>query len=343
MTDLPSFPAALLRTAASTLSPAGAGSRLSTLIFHRVLEEPDPMHPGEVTGAEFELMLLWCKRLFNIVSMSDAVAGLRSGRLPARPLVISFDDGYADNHDLAAPLLRKFRLPATFFIATGYLDGGRMFNDDVATVVGRCAMPELDLSGLSLGRHSLASMADRRAALARLLPAVKVLPPAQRDEVVQRIFSLAHVAPSRSLMMSSSQVAALKEQGFEIGAHTDMHPILARLDAAMALDEVQRGRRRLEEIAGLPVRFFAYPNGRPGDDFTPQTVQLVRESGFEAAFTTTPGVATVNTDIFQLPRFTPWDRSPLRFGLRMICNLMRTRSLTAESAPARGAQPAWPA
>lgn len=339
MRQLSQLSAAPMRAVISALAPAGARSRLSTLIFHRVLEAPDPLHPGEVTNGDFERLLRWCQQLFNVVPVSDAVAGLRNGRLPERPLVITFDDGYADNHDRAAPILRKLGLPATFFIATGYLDGGRMFNDDIAAAVAGCSAPTLDLSTLGLGCHSLATDADRRNALERLLPAVKVMPLAKRNEVVERIFRLAEVPLPRSLMMSSSQVAALQQQGFEIGAHTDMHPILARMGTTEGRDEIERGRARLADIIGAPVRFFAYPNGRPGEDFTPLTVQLVRESGFEAAFCTAPGVATFGTDLFQLPRFTPWDRSPLRFGLRMILNLTKTRSLTAEAALAIDGRP----
>lgn len=340
MTHLPQLPASVLRLIAAALAPAGEGARVSTLIFHRVLPAPDQMQLGEVTSQDFEHVLLWCSQLFNIISLADAVGGLKSGRLPARPLVITFDDGYADNHDLAAPILHKLGLPATFFIASGYLDGGRMFNDVVAHAIGRCSAPELDLTELDLGRHSLANVVDRRDALSRLLPLVKVMHLSHRNEVVERICRLANVELPQSLMMTSDQVASLKRQGFEIGAHTDMHPILARMEAAAARAEIQRGRSRLQEITGASVRFFAYPNGRPGEDFTPQTVQIVREVGFDAAYTTTPGVATIQTDPFQLPRFTPWDREPLKFGLRMIRNLLNARSLTAESARTIGGQSA---
>jgi peptidoglycan/xylan/chitin deacetylase (PgdA/CDA1 family) len=330
---------AMLRAACLAIAPAGTRARLSTLIFHRVFSEPDPLQPGEVTCDDFERILLWVKRQFNVISMSDAVAGLKSGKLPARPLVITFDDGYADNHDLAAPILRRVGLPATFFVAAGYLDGGRMFNDTIAAAVAGCAMQELDLAELGLGRYSLVALAERRRALSRLLEQAKVLPVDQRTEVAESICRRAGVAPPAGLMMTSAQVAALKDDGFEIGGHTFMHPILARLAVAEARDEIQRGRRRLEEITGSVVRYFAYPNGRPGEDFNAQTVSLVRELKFEAAFTTTPGVATAKSDLFQLPRFTPWDRSQLKFGLRMLRNLANTNHMMVE-ATGTVAQPA---
>jgi peptidoglycan/xylan/chitin deacetylase (PgdA/CDA1 family) len=327
---------ALMRWVGAALAPAGARSRLSTLVFHRVLDAPDPLGPGEVTADDFERIMRWVAGQFHVVPMRDAVAGLRTGRLPSRPLVVTFDDGYADNHDRAAPILARLGLPATFFIAAGYLDGGVMFNDVVAAGVAGCRSEELDLVDLGLGRHPMRTTADRRAALARLLTAIKPLPVDRRSELAAAVCERAAVPLPASPMMTAEQVAALKRAGFGIGAHTWSHPILARLDDAAARDEIQRGRVRLEEITGGAVLHFAYPNGRPGEDYTPRTVALVKELGFESAFTTTAGVATSGTDPHQLPRFTPWDRTQLRFGGRMLLNLLDRTPLTAEAAPGMG-------
>ena len=77
----------------------------------------------------------FAKANFNVISLADGVAGLKRGCLPPRALSITFDDGYRDNHDIALPILLQLGLPATFFVATGFLDGGRMFNDTVIEAV----------------------------------------------------------------------------------------------------------------------------------------------------------------------------------------------------------------
>ena len=177
-------------------------------------------------------------------------------------------------------------------------------------------------ANFGLGIHSLESLEQRRRAISVLLPQVKVLDPARRAAAAERICQLAEVVPPDDLMMTSSQVAALARDDFGIGAHTVSHPILARLDPVTARQEIQRGRQRLEEIARSPVRLFAYPNGRPGEDYTVHTTELVRQLGFAAAFTTAHGVAGRDADLFQLPRFTPWDRGELKFGVRMARNLL---------------------
>ncbi|MGZ9075061.1 MAG: polysaccharide deacetylase family protein [Burkholderiaceae bacterium] len=337
----------VLRAIYLTLAPAGARARLSTLIFHRVLAAPDPLLPDEPTAAEFEHRMRWLQRHFNVIPLADAAARLSGGTLPARPLAITFDDGYADNQQIAAPILSKLGLPATFFIATGYLDGGCMFNDLIIAAVRDCKRSHLDLTELGLGTHSLASIEQRRHAISVLLPPVKRLDPARRASRAERICQLAEVTAPDDLMMTSSQVAALARAGFGIGAHTVNHPILAGFETAAAHDEIQLGRRRLEEITGSPVRLFAYPNGRPGDDYTVHTAALVRQLGFTAAFTTAHGVARSGADIFQLPRFTPWDRGDLKFGLRMASNLLNASPaiessaiapLTGKPGPSRHAQ-----
>jgi peptidoglycan/xylan/chitin deacetylase (PgdA/CDA1 family) len=123
------------------------------------------------------------------------------------------------------------------------------------------------------------------------------------------------------LMMSSAQVRAMHAQGMDIGGHTVNHPILTRLPLAQARHEIEAGKQRLEALIGAPLRSFAYPNGRPGEDFADEHVQLARELGFECAVTTAWGVSDPTTDRHRLRRFTPWDRSRIGFGLRLARNV----------------------
>ncbi len=317
-----------LRSALHALSSSGPHGRLSIAIFHRVLAEPDPIFPDELDRAGFDRVCAWLAAWFEVLPLDEAVRRLVRGELPPRALAITFDDGYADNHDVALPVLRAHGLPATFFIATGYLDGGRMWNDTVVESVRRCAAGELDLRGLELplpDAFRLDSAAARRAAIDALLLATKYLPPAERLAAVGRIAERAGAALPSTLMMSSAQVRAMADAGMQIGAHTVSHPILARLDDGQALDEMVRSKARLEELLARPVTLFAYPNGRPGRDYLPRDVALAQQAGFVAAVSTSPGAARRGDDPFQLPRFTPWDRTRLAFGARMARNLLSAR------------------
>jgi peptidoglycan/xylan/chitin deacetylase (PgdA/CDA1 family) len=310
------------------MSPAGARARLNVLIFHRVLGEPDPLFPDEVDAARFDEVLSWVKAWFNVLPLDEAARRLQEGSLPARAAALSFDDGYADNHDVALPLLRKHGLPCSFFIATGFLDGGRMWNDTLVEAVRRCTLPELDLRGLKdrngqdLGRHPMSDMAHRRGVVVPLIERVKYLPPEPRLACVNAIAQRAEVTPPDDMMMSSKQVRALRAAGMQIGAHTVSHPILAKLDPKQAADEISDSRNALEVLLGEKIGLFAYPNGKPGSDYLPEVhPAIVRELGFHAAVSTRWAAARRGDDVFQIPRFTPWDRSRLKFAVRLARNL----------------------
>jgi peptidoglycan/xylan/chitin deacetylase (PgdA/CDA1 family) len=317
--------AAMLRSAFSFVAPAGVGARLSILIFHRVLPARDPLQPHEPTVDEFAEQLRWVATWFNVIPLSEAVHRLESGTLPARPLAITFDDGYADNHSLALPELERLGLPATFFIATGYLDGGRMFNDTVIESIRQCRSDILALGELGLGEHACRSDDEKRRAIAELLKRVKYLDLPVREATVARIAEIAGADLPASLMMTSRQVADLACRGMEVGAHTCTHPILARVDSMTAGREIAAGRDRLQEICGRPISLFAYPNGRPDLDYTRRTVDLVRALGFSAAVSTAHGVARAGADRYQLPRFTPWRRERLSHAAQLWRNLLNTR------------------
>lgn len=319
----------LPRLLAGCLSPAGRRAKLSVLIFHRVLPRGDPLFPGEMDGPGFDRLLTWLNSSFNVLPLDQAVARLQAGSLPARAASITFDDGYADNATVALPLLRRHRMQATFFIASGYLDGGRMWNDTVIESIRGFGGPILDLQELSLGVHHLAADEDRRRAIDHVLPRIKHLAPARRQAVAEQLAAISRVRLPDDLMMSSDQVRLLRDAGMQIGGHTFSHPILNALDDEEARDDIVRGKRRLEAILGERVDLFAYPNGKPGSDYSARHADMVRAAGFTAAVSTSPGAARGGGDVFQLPRFTPWDRTPLRFGLRMVDNLRSTGRVAA--------------
>jgi peptidoglycan/xylan/chitin deacetylase (PgdA/CDA1 family) len=313
-----------IRAALNVVGGRGHSGRLSTLIFHRVLPEPDPLFPGEMHRERFESVCSWVANWFNVLPLEQAIRRMVEGSLPRRALAITFDDGYADNHDIAAPILLRHGLSATFFIATGFLDGGRMFNDTVIDAVRRTKHESIDVASLELGGLNLlplATIEQRRLAIEKLIAAVKYIEPGHRQRLVDELALIAGAGPAATdLMMTCAQVRSLFDNGMQIGAHTRNHPILARMSAAQAKAEIQSGKADLEEIIEDKVALFAYPNGQPDVDYTADSISAVRAAGFVAAMSTTWGVSRKGDDLFQLPRFTPWDRGPLGFALRSIRN-----------------------
>lgn len=314
----------LLRFLSNLLPFASSRSdRLSILIYHRVLEKPDPMYADVIDAAAFRWQMDVLVNHFNVLPLSVAVALLEKRRLPPRAACVTFDDGYADNVHVALPILRERGISATFFIATGFLDGGQMWNDTVFEALRQVPDDELDLQEMALGRYPLPDTAARVRAAEALIDRLKYLPLEERLERCQTLAARAGLPANSGLMMCSSDVRRLVAEGMEVGGHTINHPILAVLDPATARREIADNRDQLAALVEGPVRLFAYPNGKPGQDYLPEHVEMVRDLGYRAAVSTSWGLCTGNSHRWQLPRFTPWDATPIRFLARMVQNTQR--------------------
>lgn len=311
-----------IRPVVRLLSPGGQRGKLSVFIFHRVLPKPDPLLQGLPTATEFDWIVHLIARSFSVLPLDEAVQALAEGSLPPAAASITFDDGYADNLTVAAPILRRNRVSATFFIATAFLDGGRMWNDDVIEATRLSPPGILDWREFGIGEYELSDLRSRRLCFSTALSQLKSVPHEKRTAVAREIARRAGLSDRSNLMLTSDQLIELRACGMQIGAHTHTHPILENLPDAIAEREITEGRNRLEVLLGEPVSLFAYPNGIPGRDYSARHVELVKRLGFAAAVSTAQSVARSGTDLHQLPRFTPWDRTPMSFGLRCVRSLL---------------------
>jgi peptidoglycan/xylan/chitin deacetylase (PgdA/CDA1 family) len=217
-------------------------------------------------------------------------------------------------------------VPATFFIATGFLNGGRMWNDSVIEAVRNARGAVLDLRQVGLDRFTLENINQRRQGAENIIASVKHRDAADREKLVEDIASIVGEPLPDDLMMSDAQVVNLRKNGMEIGAHTVNHLILRKMgDKSDAEKEIGESRRYLEALLGEAIDFFAYPNGKFDRDYSLDHRDLVESMGFRAALSTEWGVSNRATDRFQLPRFTPWDKTPLRFTGRLINNYRNLR------------------
>ena len=145
---------------------------LLILTYHRVLMVPDPLRPGQTDVLMFERHAATLAANFNVLDLEDAVSRIEHDSLPNRAVIITFDDGYSDNATTALPILKKNNLTATFFVATGFIDGGRLWNDTVIEAIRACPREELDLRSLDLGRWCLKTTADQEGAIQKILERV---------------------------------------------------------------------------------------------------------------------------------------------------------------------------
>jgi peptidoglycan/xylan/chitin deacetylase (PgdA/CDA1 family) len=207
---------------------------------------------------------------------------------------------------------------ATFYLTTGFLNGGLMYNDMVLESVRRMAVGEVDLGWLGLGSMPVSDLASRNALISALIKAVKYLDGPQRRAACEQVASLAIDPLPTDVMMSADQVASLRNAGMAVGGHTVDHPILTRIPDDEAWAQILKNRDELAAITGERPRLFAYPNGKPNGDYEARHIHMVSHAGYTSAVSTGAGAATPTTDRFQMPRLSPWDKSETMFVARVL-------------------------
>jgi len=335
------FGPTFIRTAGRMTSLRAGRRRLAILFYHRILAQPDPMYPDVPAVDVFATHMKALRDSFNVVGLADAVEMLGEGCLPPRAVAITFDDGFADNYHVALPVLRRLRLEATVFIASDFIDGGCMFNDAVIEACRHAPLHGWRTGIAEIGDVDIGSEPRRAVVAGELVQRIRYLEPVLRNDYAARLLRSAGARQPANLMMSGDEVVALGRAGIEIGAHTASHPILARLGAAEAEGEIVSGREALAQLTGRSIRLFAYPNGKPGIDFTVRDVETVRRQGFAGAVTTAWGCPDRSVDRFELPRIGCWGETPMRFSMRLLWYFSRgmaTAGGTAQPAGIRDRQ-----
>ena len=232
-------------------------SKMVIVTFHRVNDRLD-LDGITCNSTTFETFCRYFRSHFTVVPLSEQIAGIRARRNMGGTLSITFDDGYRDNAEVAAPILQRLGLAATFFVVTGF--------------IGTEYTPPWD----------------------------------------------AHLVYSPR-WMDWNQLRTLRDQGFEIGAHTDQHIDLGVEESDSIRVDLARCRTKLQHELGIAAGPFAYPFGGRSN-IRPSAVELVREAGFECCLSSCGGVNVPTADPFQLNRINVggWFVTPHQLGLEIL-------------------------
>ena len=289
-----------------------ARSRVRALVlrYHALTDGPSDVlyaAPGVCLPVEaFRLQMAFARRAYTVVPLDELVAAVaRGGKLPPRALAITFDDGYADNHRLAFPVLQGLGFPATLYVTTGALDGGPPLWMSAVRALVRGA-PGRELSVAGLPALALGTVTERDGAARILTRALVPLAPADRAERLARAAEAAGVDLERRLagvMLTWAEVRELARAGWTIGAHTVTHLNVALASPAEAEAEIVASRDAIAAAVGAPALHFAYPNtGGVHRYFGPDTAALLRRLGFRSAVVSRAGALRPGADLFTLPR-----------------------------------------
>jgi glycosyltransferase involved in cell wall biosynthesis/peptidoglycan/xylan/chitin deacetylase (PgdA/CDA1 family) len=293
---------------------------LSVLTYHRVMD------PRLATGCDpslvsatpegFEAQMRHLAARYNVVS-ADEVADAWSGGapLPPRAVLITFDDATRDFAEVAWPILKRWKLPATVFVPTAYPGRReRAFWWDRL----HCAMAMTTRTAIwagDLGLLRLDSESYRRASLKRIQRWLKSAPHAEAMEMAERLCrDLGESTPPEGDVLSWSMLRRLARDGVWLGAHTHTHPALTQVSPVEAAEQIRRSREMIAENTGYMPRAFAYPFG----DHNDAVVEAARDAGFGFAVTCIDGHNRVGDDPLRLRRTNITRRStPAVFSLRL--------------------------
>lgn len=273
--------------------------RLPIITYHHICD-PDPRSPfdtltADATPAQFRRQLELIARHFVPITMSELIAGVCDGAaLPANPVMVTFDDGYRSCHDIALPILREVGVPATFFIATSYVEHRRLYWWEVLSVLlARTRRSQCTLSypyALTIEpRHPKTN--DRLAAIVKDTPDLDL--PRMLSDLARALdveWSPVLERPlADQLIMTWDHVRTLAASGMGIESHSRYHRVLQTLDRALLDDELAGSRTDLETQLGRPVRAIAYPVGRRVIDH-PHIVEAIERAGYQVGFSNASGV-----------------------------------------------------
>lgn len=287
------------------------GRRRAVVLAYHSIRRSRPCFPmwHHLLASDFEEQIRLLSERFRCVRLSDLVEELDGGQVQSSTVAVTFDDGFANNLQVALPILDKYKVPATFFLTTGWIGSGSLpWTEEIALLLA-----ETKTSALALpeGTFDCDSESTRAQSYRWIVRHCKQLADGERAGFLERLRRHAHVGARdlrrgptyddhRSLTFEElDQLAAWPLA--EFGAHTISHPVLSRLSDSEAGREMLQSRAAIAARLG-PIKYFAYPFGGE-TDFGHRDAELARSAGFHAAFTSLAGTVTAKSDRFRLPRF----------------------------------------
>ncbi|MGH9452775.1 MAG: polysaccharide deacetylase family protein [Terriglobia bacterium] len=290
---------------ATRMAPAGA----VVLMYHSIVENPETTRDSvgiSQPRSSFEAHIRILAKSYNPVSIEQVVQFAHEGHpLPPKSVAVTFDDGFADNYDVALPILNRYRVPATFYIMVNAVETGnppwycRLRSAFGATRRLEWSDPEHPQT------CSLATHEDQESALNTVFEIGARKTGETQEQFLQRVeksLEVEPLGPRDKLMMTWDHVRALRKAGHIVGAHTLSHPNLAHVSGEEAKSEIVGSKKRLEEELGEPIDHFSYPHPALNPQWNPATLELTCEAGFKSAVLTKCGAVRAGDEPLALKR-----------------------------------------
>ena len=270
--------------------PLGAPRQAMILTYHRFGRQEGGVR---ISAQAFAQQLAYLKAHYRPVPLSQLAAWLSSDKpIPSRLAAVTIDDGYHDAYDVAFPLLRKYRVPATVFVVSDFVEGKRwLWTDQSRYLTARALASPSDFRRRRCSLELfLGSAASREAAAEKINAALKALPEDAVNDALQRLAKELDVPlpaqpPAQFASIDWEQAREMADGGVEIGSHTVTHPILPCLNNERLQEELRQSKTHIEAELRRKVESFCYPNG----DYDSRALLEAASAGYQCAVTTESG------------------------------------------------------
>jgi peptidoglycan/xylan/chitin deacetylase (PgdA/CDA1 family) len=285
----------------------GGSYSLRCVIFHNIAAASSPFTAGirvDITPQAFEAALKFLAAHYSPVTLEDVLTDCGGRGLPPRALLVTFDDAYASVVECAAPLCRRYGIPAVFFVNAAFVGNQRLAPDNlicyVANVVGMKAINSAARAIPGKEQTELHSLAE---VFGTFLPVISL---AERDVFLDALRQLAGIdevrmASEANLYVTGKQLRELNAFDIEIGNHTYTHTYCRTFSEAEFVSELDRNKAELESISQTRVRAFSQPYGS-SKDVTPELKRHLKTSGHQAIFLSESAANPRNGDPFHFDR-----------------------------------------
>jgi len=276
------------------------------LMYHRFSKEK---RGGFTSERNFDQQLSYISRHYHPMSLSELNHCFLQGKKPPKnAIVITIDDGYGDFYDIAYPLLRKYQIPSTLFITTGFVDNRLwLWPDQVSWLLKYAGKGR---ESLSIGPVKLLKGDVQAWEWQALIDYLLTVTDMEKHQLIAQIaevweLDLPVKAPAEYAAVTWQQLREMQESGVEVGGHTVTHPSLGQVDENQAIEEIEGSKRELEKFLGKGERTFCYPNGTSAD-YNEKIKEVVKRAGFSCSVTAFHDRLGIN-DQYAMRRFSCGD------------------------------------
>jgi peptidoglycan/xylan/chitin deacetylase (PgdA/CDA1 family) len=282
---------------------------LTIIMYHGIIKDPLMVNDWcFVDENSFSMQIEYLKRHFEIIFLSEAVERMRNGKIKRPTVVVTFDDGYQNNYDVAFPILGREKIPATIFLTTGLMNTeNTVWYCRLNLALSKTQRTHIEWDGF---KFDLSTLYRKAKASAAIQDSLKKLKHSELMATIRHIMlelghdrdcSIEVGSPFR--MLDKNAIAEMAASGIiEFGAHTHCHAILSRLSEEERLNEVRQSINAVYELTGRACRCFAYPNGR-AEDYNFETIRDLKTCGIQIAVTTISGPNDRMTPPMELRRY----------------------------------------